>query len=64
MQNEPAKKLLYTAREAAQMLSISVRTLWTLTKAGLIRAVYIGRSVRYADSDLRLYVDCLQHPEL
>lgn len=50
-------KLLVTSREAARMLSICERTLWTLTNTGLLGAVRIGRSVRYAVTDLEAYID-------
>jgi excisionase family DNA binding protein len=44
-------KLLLTPREAAQALAISERHLWGLTKAGTIKAIRLGRAVRYrADS--------------
>lgn len=46
------EKLAYTARQAAQMLSICERTLWTLTNAGKIKALRIGRAVRYSRSEL------------
>jgi excisionase family DNA binding protein len=51
------KKLLLTVREAAQALSICERSLWTLTNEGLLRPVRIGRSVRYAVTDLQAYID-------
>jgi excisionase family DNA binding protein len=49
-------KLLLTSREAAELLSISERTLWTLTKAGSIAVVKIGGSKRYAISDLERFI--------
>jgi len=54
--SQDAKPQLLTAREAAEELTISERTLWTLTKAGEIPSVRIGRSVRYLPSDLSDYV--------
>ena len=50
-------KLLLTAREAAAALSISERTLWSLTDAGALNAIRIGRAVRYAVADLQAYID-------
>jgi excisionase family DNA binding protein len=45
--------LLLTARQAAQRLSLSERTLWTLTNvAGEIPCVRHGRWVRYDPADL------------
>lgn len=48
--------LLLTAREAAAMLSISPRTLWSLTQADEVRSVRIGRSVRYTFVDLKEFI--------
>ena len=42
---------LLTAREAADVLKVSERTLWSLTKAKDIPAVKVGRSVRYDQAD-------------
>jgi excisionase family DNA binding protein len=53
----PAPQLLLTPRAAAASLSVSQRTLWSLTHPrGPIRAVRIGRAVRYATDALRDYV--------
>ena len=48
---------LLTVREAADVLRISERTLWTLTKQGLIRSVRVGRGVRYDQSDLAEWIE-------
>lgn len=50
------ERLLLPRREAAQVLSLSERTLWTFTKAGEIPSIRIGRSVRYSLADLRAWV--------
>jgi excisionase family DNA binding protein len=50
-------RLLYTAREAAQTLAVSERTLWSLTQSGEIRYVRIGRSVRYDAEDIQAFID-------
>jgi hypothetical protein len=47
------KKLYLNSEEAAQALGISPRTLWTLTKQGIIPCIRLNRLVRYA-------VDALQ----
>jgi excisionase family DNA binding protein len=52
-----AEKLLVTCREAALLLSISERTLWSLTRRGEIPSRRIGRAVRYAVADLRAYCE-------
>ena len=49
--------LLVTAREAARMLSIGERTLWTLTDRGEIPVVRIGRLVRYHIADLHAWIN-------
>jgi excisionase family DNA binding protein len=56
--NEPHKTLtpLLTVREAADVLRVSERTLWTLTHSGELRAVRVGRSVRYDQSDLASWI--------
>ena len=47
--------------DAAQLLAISERTLWTLTKEGKIPCVRLGRSVRYSVEDLRQTLRSLQN---
>jgi excisionase family DNA binding protein len=42
----PSFKLLYTRRETAEMLSLSLRTLDTLIATKQLRVVRVGRSVR------------------
>jgi excisionase family DNA binding protein len=49
--------LLLTGRQAARLLSISERTLFTLTQEGQIPAVRFGRSVRYDPGDLRRWIE-------
>lgn len=57
---------LLTARQVAQALSISERKLWSLTASGHLPAIRLGRSVRYAPSDVAALVDrqraCLPTP--
>ena len=48
--------LLISGREAAKLLSVCERTLYTLTKAGEIPAVRIGRAVRYSVDELQAWV--------
>lgn len=49
--------LLLTQREAAKALSISERTLYTLRKGGLIRAVRIGiGGWRYSIAELERFI--------
>lgn len=50
-------KLLVSTREAAAMLGISPRSLWTITQAGDIPSIRIGRSVRYSLDDIKAFID-------
>ncbi len=52
----PGEKLLWTPREAAEALSLSQRTLWTLTDARDVPCVRIGRLVRYDPQALREWI--------
>ncbi len=48
--------LLVSAREAARLLSVSDRTLWTLSHNGRLPRVTIGRAVRYSVDDLQAFI--------
>lgn len=51
-------RLLITFREAARILSVSEKTLWTLTKRGAIPAVRVGvRNVRYSVAALERWIE-------
>lgn len=50
------RKLLLKPREAASILGISPRKLWSLTAGGELSAVRIGRAVRYGMADLESFV--------
>ncbi len=49
--------LLVDGRDAAKLLAISERTLFSLTKSGAIPAVYVGRCKRYDPNDLRRWIE-------
>lgn len=49
--------LLLTAREAAKALNICERTLYSLTKAGELPVVRIGRAVRYNVQDIKDFIE-------
>ncbi len=51
------RPLLLTPRQAAKVLAVSERTLWTLTKTKKVRCVRLGRSVRYHTADLEELID-------
>lgn len=48
---------LINAREAAAMLAIGARSLWSYTKCHAIPSRKIGRSVRYVPAELLEWVD-------
>ncbi len=48
--------LLIDEREAARLLGVCPRTIFSLRRAGKIRAIQIGSSVRYEVADLRHFV--------
>ncbi|MDZ4848507.1 MAG: helix-turn-helix domain-containing protein [Pirellulaceae bacterium] len=48
---------LLTTRQAAEVLSISTRTIWTLSNSGHLPVIRIGGAVRYSLVDLREYID-------
>lgn len=48
---------LMKPKQAADWLQVSDRTLRTLTKAGKIPAVRVGKQTRFDPDDLRRYVD-------
>lgn len=50
-------RLLLTPPEAAKALSVSTRTLWSLTNSGEIGHVKIGRLVRYSLDDLQAFIE-------
>lgn len=50
--------LLLTAREAAAMLAISERHLWSLTAAGELPFIRVGtRGVRFLPDDLTAWIE-------
>jgi len=48
---------LLTYREAANVLGVTPRTVWTLVQAGTLPAVRFGRSVRIDPADLRRFIE-------
>lgn len=48
--------LLVSPRQAARLLSVSERTLFTWTKAGQIPCVKLGRLVRYSIDSLKEFI--------
>jgi excisionase family DNA binding protein len=62
-QSQPAElqPMLLCSRDAAKLLGICERTLWTLTNKGEIPAVRIGQSCRYAPADLNRWIEKKKH---
>lgn len=48
---------LLTYREAAKVLGVTDRTVWTLVDAGVLPAVRFGRSVGIDPEDLRAFIE-------
>jgi len=48
---------LLRANEAAKVLAISPRTLWSMTHRGEIPHVRLGRSVRYTVDDVKAFIE-------
>jgi hypothetical protein len=60
--NTDQRKLLLNERDAARVLSISPRKLWSIRSAGEITYVRLGRLVRYAVEDLESWIDHRKQP--
>lgn len=50
-------QMLLTPRDAARLLSLSERTLYSLRRRGELPAVQVGRAVRFDVTDLRAWID-------
>ncbi len=48
---------LLKTKDAAKYLCMSEKTLWNLTNAGQVRAVRMGRLVRYDPDDLDAFIE-------
>ncbi len=51
---------LVKSADAAKMLAIGERKLWSLTASGLIQSIRIGRSVRYDVRDIEAFIEKLK----
>jgi excisionase family DNA binding protein len=54
-----ANKLL-TSQQAAEILGISERKLWSLRSEGSINHVQIGRAVRFAQEDIHAFIEAMR----
>lgn len=50
-------KQLYTVKEVAQILKLSVRTIYTLIEDGKIETVRIGNSVRVREEQVKKFTE-------
>jgi excisionase family DNA binding protein len=55
-----SNRLLVTKSEAAERLSVSVRTIERLVSTGRLSQVHVERSARFRVQDLEDYVDSLR----
>lgn len=55
--NSPVRPLNLGARDAAKILAISPRLLWTMTNSGAIPHVRIGRRILYPLAALHAWLD-------
>ena len=53
---------LLTYRQAAEILGVTDRTIWTLVDQGKLPAVRFGRSVRIDPADLRGLINSAKRP--
>ena len=58
----PAFEPLLTYRQAAEILGVTERTIWTLVDQGKLPAVRFGRSVRIDPEDLRGLINSAKRP--
>jgi len=56
MKSSTTMTLLLTAQQAAEVLAISPRKLWSMTASGEIPHLRIGRCVRYSVDDLKAWI--------
>ncbi|MCW7946670.1 hypothetical protein AAW14_32990 [Streptomyces hygroscopicus] len=56
----PTDQLLYTPKEAAEVLRFGRSTVYELMAAGALKYIKRGRSRRIKRSDLEAYVDSLE----
>ena len=62
METDPTTPLAIRPREAARLLSISERTLYSLSHPrGPIPCIRLGRSVRYSVAAIREYLEAQTH---
>ncbi len=55
-QDPTPEPLLVNARQAGRMLSVCERTIFNLVARGELKAIHIGKSVRFAVEDLKAWI--------
>lgn len=60
----PQLDCLLTYRQAAEVLGVSERSIWTLVDQGTVPAVRFGRSVRIDPIDLRAFIERAKGSEI
>ena len=53
--------LLVNAAEAARLLAVSERTLWSMTASGEVPYVRVRRALRYSPADLSAWIEARKH---
>ena len=53
---------LLTARQVAELMQISERSVWSLTNSGSLAAIRIGRLVRYSPADVQSWIERRRRP--
>ena len=56
-EQHPATEPLLTYRDAARLLGVSDRTVWTLVATGALRAVRFRHAVRIDPADLQEFIE-------
>ena len=55
---------LLTYRQAAEVLGVSDRNVWTLVNENMLPAIRFGRSVRIDPADLRAFIERAKRSEI
>ena len=53
----PVAPVVWTIRQVAEALQVSEKTVWSLSRAGRLRPIHIGRAVRHDPADVRALIE-------
>ena len=53
----PVAPVLWTIGQTADALQVSEKTVWSLSRAGRLHPVRIGRAVRHDPADVRAFIE-------